>query len=127
MISSVKYQPKDLKNYISELSQIHENRVKNNELFKDMENAERKLSEEMKPGNRISLNFAERKAEKDKDDAEYLQIINRNLKANGQAPISNIKDLPSKYEPFDCYLDESARIALDLADLEKKNLATVKN
>ena len=81
----------------------------------------------MKPGNRISLNFAERKAEKDKDDAEYLQIINRNLKANGQAPISNIKDLPSKYEPFDCYLDESARIALDLADLEKKNLATVKN
>lgn len=127
MISSVKYQPKDLKNYISELSQIHENRVKNNELFKDMENAERKLSEEMKPGNRISLNFAERKAEKDNDDAEYLQIINRNLKANGQAPISNIKDLPSKYEPFDCYLDESARIALDLADLEKKNLATVKN
>ena len=126
VISSVKYDSKNMKGYITELSSLHDKRIKDNELFRDLTRAEQKMRAEYQSGTKISLNLEERKKEREKDDAELLEMVNRNLKASGKPSVSNVKDLPSGYEPFDSYLDESMRIALDLADLEKKNLATVK-
>lgn len=126
VISSVKYDSKNMKGYITELSSLHDKRIKDNELFRDLTKAEQKMRAEYQSGTKISLNLEERKKEREKDDAELLEMVNRNLKASGKPSVSNVKDLPSGYEPFDSYLDESMRIALDLADLEKKNLATVK-
>ncbi len=117
-IDRVKYKPMNVAAFIPELERRHEERVKDNEFFRDMEKSEARLWESYNTKT-VSLNFKKRKAEQDRDDAETLEMVNRNLKATGKPPITDLKDLPAQYEPFDVYLDESARIALDLADLEK--------
>lgn len=119
MIGSVSYKATDLSSDIKKLTAKHDDRIKGNEFFKDVERAEAKFWDEYNK-NSISLNLEKRRAQKKADDAESLAVINRNLKETGKPEISNLKDLPNKYEPFDAYLDESARIALDLADLQKK-------
>ena len=119
MIGSVSYKATDLSSDIKNLTAKHDDRIKGNEFFKDVERAEAKFWDEYNK-NSISLNLEKRRAQKKADDAESLAVINRNLKETGKPEISNLKDLPNKYEPFDAYLDESARIALDLADLQKK-------
>ena len=65
----------------------------------------------------LSLNFAERKAEYDKDDAAYLAHLNQRFKKEGKSPLKKLDDLPKDYEAPDFYLREAEFIAADYAKM----------
>ncbi|NDJ57982.1 carboxy terminal-processing peptidase [Enterobacteriaceae bacterium 4M9] len=74
--------------------------------------------------NIISLNYAQREKENEEDDATRLARINDRYKREGKAPLKKVDDLPKDYKEPDPYLDETVRIASDLARLEKARPAT---
>ncbi|WP_428943234.1 carboxy terminal-processing peptidase [Pantoea sp. FN060301] len=74
--------------------------------------------------NMISLNFAEREKENHEDDALRLARINARLQQEGKKPLATLDDLPKDYKEPDPYLDETANIANDLAELEKAHPST---
>ncbi|MGJ7384620.1 carboxy terminal-processing peptidase, partial [Morganella morganii] len=63
----------------------------------------------------ISLNYAKR----DKEDKELegikLKRINERYAREGKKPLANLEALPKDYEGPDAYLDETVKIAADLA------------
>ena len=63
----------------------------------------------------MSLNYAQREKENKDDDATRLMRINERLKASGKKPIKSLDDVPKDYQEPDPYLDETVKIALDLA------------
>ncbi|NLS55697.1 carboxy terminal-processing peptidase [Hafnia alvei] len=65
--------------------------------------------------NIVSLNYAQREKENKDDDATRLKRINERLKVAGKKPIKSLDDLPKDYQEPDPYLDETVKIALDLA------------
>ncbi|MEG0057587.1 carboxy terminal-processing peptidase [Hafnia sp.] len=65
--------------------------------------------------NIVSLNYAQREKENKDDDATRLMRINERLKASGKKPIKSLDDVPKDYQEPDPYLDETVKIALDLA------------
>lgn len=65
--------------------------------------------------NIVSLNYAQREKENKDDDATRLMRINERLKADGKKPIKSLDDVPKDYQEPDPYLDETVKIALDLA------------
>jgi carboxyl-terminal processing protease len=71
--------------------------------------------------NIASLNYAQRLKENDEDDATRLARINDRYKREGKAPLKKIDDLPKDYKEPDPYLDETVKIAVDLARIEKAN------
>ncbi|KQN53092.1 carboxy terminal-processing peptidase [Erwinia sp. E602] len=73
--------------------------------------------------NIISLNLAEREKENREDDALRLERINARLKADGKKPLAKLDDLPKDYKEPDPYLDETVKIANDLAQLDKQQPA----
>lgn len=68
--------------------------------------------------NIISLNYVKREKENKEVDTIKLHRINERFARQGKAPLKTIDDLPKNYELPDPYLDETVRIAVDLADLE---------
>ncbi len=78
--------------------------------------AERKLLREKKY---FSLQYAERKAENDKDEAKRLKDLNARFKREGKAPLKNLDDLPKDYEAPDFFLTEAEKIAVDLIRYQK--------
>lgn len=73
--------------------------------------------------NIASLNFAQREKENNEDDALRLARINDRFKREGKPLLKKLDDLPKDYKEPDPYLDETVRIALDLAHLEKEKPA----
>lgn len=71
--------------------------------------------------NIASLNYAQRLKENDEDDATRLARINDRYKREGKAPLKKIDDLSKDYKEPDPYLDETVKIAVDLARIEKAN------
>ncbi len=71
--------------------------------------------------NIVSLNYAQREKENKEDDAVRLQRINARLKLAGKKPISSLDDIPKDYQEPDPYLNETVKIAEDLAQLEQQN------
>ncbi|RWR03815.1 carboxy-terminal protease [[Pantoea] beijingensis] len=69
--------------------------------------------------NMVSLNFAQRDKENHEEDALRLERINARYKLEGKKPLANLDDLPKDYKEPDPYLDETVKIANDLAQLEK--------
>ncbi|OCQ53320.1 Tail-specific protease precursor [Photorhabdus australis subsp. thailandensis] len=65
--------------------------------------------------NIVSLNYAQREKENKEDDALKLNRINDRFKREGKKPLASLDDLPKDYQGPDPYLDESVKIALDLA------------
>ncbi|AIU72950.1 tail-specific protease [Hafnia alvei] len=65
--------------------------------------------------NIVSLNYAQREKENKDDDATRLKRINERLKVAGKKPIKSLDDVPKDYQEPDPYLDETVKIALDLA------------
>lgn len=65
--------------------------------------------------NIVSLNYAQREKENKDDDATRLKRINERLKVAGKKPINSLDDVPKDYQEPDPYLDETVKIALDLA------------
>ncbi|WP_437613259.1 carboxy terminal-processing peptidase [Erwinia sp. V71] len=74
--------------------------------------------------NTVSLNLAQREKESHEDDALRLERINARLKAEGKKPLAKLDDLPKDYKEPDPYLDETVKIANDLATLESRQPAT---
>ncbi len=74
--------------------------------------------------NSVSLNLAQREKESHEDDALRLERINARLKAEGKKPLAKLDDLPKDYKEPDPYLDETVKIANDLAQLESKQPAS---
>ena len=81
------------------------------------------LNEDLKIRNKhrdrkfMSLNYQERKAENDKDDARRLKDLNERFKREGKKPLKDIDDLPKDYEAPDFFLKEARNIAADLVNL----------
>ncbi|HEE9998046.1 TPA: carboxy terminal-processing peptidase, partial [Citrobacter freundii] len=73
--------------------------------------------------NIASLNYAQREKENNEDDAMRLARINDRFKREGKPPLKKLDDLPKDYQEPDPYLDETVKIALDLAHLEKEKPA----
>jgi carboxyl-terminal processing protease len=73
--------------------------------------------------NIVSLNLAQREKENREDDALRLERINARYQAEGKAPLKSIEDLPKDYKEPDPYLDETVKIANDMAQLEKSQPA----
>ncbi|MTH47186.1 carboxy terminal-processing peptidase [Intestinirhabdus alba] len=70
--------------------------------------------------NVVSLNFAQREKENAEDDALRLARINDRFRREGKPPLKKLDDLPKEYKEPDPYLDETVKIALDLAHSEKE-------
>ena len=66
----------------------------------------------------MSLNLAQREKENQEDDALRLERINARYKAEGKKPLAKLDDLPKDYKEPDPYLDETVKIANDLAHLK---------
>ncbi|GAB2993621.1 carboxy terminal-processing peptidase [Psychrosphaera aestuarii] len=96
------------------LNRRHIARIKNEPefeyLFKDI-----KEYKANKDKNYISLNEAERIAEREKNKSERLIRINERLKRFGLDAVESVDaDLPKQVEELDPFLEESARIISDL-------------
>ncbi|MEZ2696496.1 carboxy terminal-processing peptidase [Hafnia alvei] len=65
--------------------------------------------------NIVSLNYAQREKENKDDDATRLKRINERLTVAGKKPIKSLDDVPKDYQEPDPYLEETVKIALDLA------------
>ncbi|MCU6666487.1 Tail-specific protease precursor [compost metagenome] len=74
--------------------------------------------------NIVSLNYAQRLKENDEDDATRLARINDRFKREGKPELKKLDDLPKDYLEPDPYLDETVKIAIDLAKLEKDHPAS---
>ena len=73
--------------------------------------------------NIVSLNYAQRLKENEEDDATRLARINDRFKREGKPALKKLDDLPKDYQEPDPYLDETVKIAIDLAKLEKEKPA----
>lgn len=67
----------------------------------------------------VILNFAEREKENKELEAIKLNHINERFKLEGKPALKSLDDLPKDYEGPDPYLDETAKIAVDLSKVLK--------
>lgn len=83
-------------------------------------NEDLKIREARRERKYLSLNFAKRKAENDKDDEKKLKDLNARFKREGKKPLKDLDKLPKDYEGPDFYLKEAEKMAADLIKFEKK-------
>ena len=76
-----------------------------------------KIRDERRERKYLSLNFAKRKTENDKDEAKRLKDLNARFKREGKKELKDIDDLPKDYEAPDFFLKEAENMAADLAKL----------
>ncbi|MBJ2116238.1 MULTISPECIES: carboxy terminal-processing peptidase [Proteus] len=67
----------------------------------------------------VVLNFAEREKENKELETIKLNRINERFKLEGKPALKSLDDLPKDYEGPDPYLDETAKIAVDLSKVLK--------
>ncbi|MFU2058880.1 carboxy terminal-processing peptidase [Avibacterium volantium] len=84
-------------------------------------NEDLKVLDERRERKYLSLNFAKRKAENDKDDAKRLKDLNARFKREGKKPLKKLDDLPKDYEAPDFYLKEAEKMAVDLINFDEKH------
>ncbi|PJG83167.1 carboxy terminal-processing peptidase [Caviibacterium pharyngocola] len=102
---------------VSELSEKHIARMAKDPEFIAL-NEDLKIRDERRERKFLSLNFAVRKAENDKDDAKRLKDINARFKREGKPLLKDIDNLPKDYEAPDFYLKEAQKMAADLVKFE---------
>ncbi len=112
--------------YIPRLKLKHEDRIKDNIIFKIMEE-ELLRYKELRDKKVLSVNLEERRKLKEEDDKIRLENANIRLKDMNLPLIKNIKDLKDDFEFKDVLLLEAAAIANDFADLQKENIYTDEN
>lgn len=100
---------------VPQLNTIHNARITTDPEFKYINEdiAHYKAMKEHK--NLVSLNYVQREKENKEADALKLNRINDRFKREGKKPLTSLDDLPKDYQGPDPYLDESVKIALDLA------------
>ena len=110
----------DLKPLEPKLIQEHQDRIAKDAEFQYIIKDIARFNANKAKRNIISLNLAEREKENREDDALRLERINARLKAEGKKALVKLDDLPKDYKEPDPYLDETVKIAEDLAQLEKQ-------
>ena len=103
-----------------QLIQMHKQRVAQDAEFQYIMEDIARFNANKDKRNLISLNLAEREKENHEDDALRLKRINARLQAAGKKPLAKLEDLPKDYKQPDPYLDETVKIANDLAHLEQQ-------
>ncbi len=114
----------DLSAFGPQLLKLHQDRIANDMEFQYIMKDIARYRAMKDKRNIISLNYAQREKENEEDDATRLARINDRYKREGKAPLKKVEDLPKDYKEPDPYLDETVRIASDLARLEKASPAT---
>ncbi|SUC47320.1 Tail-specific protease precursor [Providencia stuartii] len=106
----------DVTSDLSDLKTKHLARISQDTEFKyiDEDIAHYKANKESK--NLISLNYAQRLKEDNEIEATKLKRINERNAKEGKPLLKSIDDLPKDYEGPDPYLDETVKIAIDLAN-----------
>ncbi|MCL1145883.1 carboxy terminal-processing peptidase [Shewanella marinintestina] len=103
---------------IANLDGKHKDRIKSDVefgyIFQDI--AEFKENHDDKT---VSLVKSERLAERDDNDQKQLDRANDRLVREGEEKVKSLDDIPDDVEVADAFLDETAFITLDLADIEK--------
>ena len=114
-IRPARYKPlATISSQVKLLDQRHQERIQSDPefqyLLKDIEEYQAKKDQKF-----ISLNEAERLAERDEDKSQKLTRINERLARLGLEPIKSLDDdLPEVLDELDPFLEESARIVSDL-------------
>ncbi|MCW2254525.1 carboxyl-terminal processing protease [Providencia alcalifaciens] len=111
---------------LSELKAKHEARISQDTEFKYLNEdiARYKANKERK--NLVSLNYAERLKEDNEIEAINLKRVNERFAKEGKPLLKSIDDLPKDYEGPDPYLDETVKMAIDLAHPETNLLPSKK-
>ncbi|MBB1527823.1 carboxy terminal-processing peptidase [Pectobacterium carotovorum subsp. carotovorum] len=110
----------DLKALISKLNEHHQERIAKDPEFQYVAQDIARYNAMKDKRNLVSLNLALREKENDDDEAMRLKRINDRLAREGKKPLKSLEDLPKDYQAPDPYLDETVKIANDLAQEEKE-------
>ncbi|WP_323659400.1 carboxy terminal-processing peptidase [Pectobacterium versatile] len=110
----------DLKALISKLNEYHQERIAKDPEFQYVAQDIARYNAMKDKRNLVSLNLALREKENDDDEAMRLKRINDRLAREGKKPLKSLEDLPKDYQAPDPYLDETVKIANDLAQEEKE-------
>ncbi len=121
-IKSVDYKPYlNIDAYVEPLTIKHEERVKDDPVFKIMAD-ELARYRSLKKEQYLTVNLKKREELKAQDDAFRLNAANIRLKAMNKPLLKNIKDLPEDFEFDDVLLKETVNIASDLASAQSERL-----
>ncbi|MGP1953576.1 MAG: carboxy terminal-processing peptidase, partial [Arsenophonus sp. NC-QC1-MAG3] len=108
----------NINHYIPNIIANYNERITKNPEFKYIKEDIARYRAIKESKNIISLNYLNRKKQNKEANTIKLCRINERLAQQGKLPLKTIDDLPKNYELPDPYLDETIRIAVDLADLE---------
>lgn len=109
----------DVKPLVVQLTNQHADRIAQDREFQYIMKDIARYNALKDKRNIVSLNLAQREKENHEDDASRLERINARYQAEGKKPLKNLDELPKDYKEPDPYLDETVKIANDLAQLEK--------
>jgi carboxyl-terminal processing protease len=109
----------DVKPLVVQLTKQHADRIAQDREFQYIMKDIARYNALKDKRNIVSLNLAQREKENHEDDASRLERINARYQAEGKKPLKNLDELPKEYKEPDPYLDETVKIANDLAQLEK--------
>ncbi|QQG30358.1 carboxy terminal-processing peptidase [Pectobacterium carotovorum] len=110
----------DLKALISKLNEHHQERIAKDPEFQYVAQDIARYNAMKDKRNLVSLNLAQREKENDDDEAMRLKRINDRLAREGKKLLKSLEDLPKDYQAPDPYLDETVKIANDLAQEQKE-------
>ncbi|SJZ53880.1 carboxy terminal-processing peptidase [Pantoea eucalypti] len=109
----------DVKPLVAQLTKQHADRIAQDREFQYIMKDIARYNALKDKRNIVSLNLAQREKENHEDDASRLERINARYQAEGKKPLKNLDELAKDYKEPDPYLDETVKIANDLAQLEK--------
>lgn len=109
----------DVKPLVAQLTKQHADRIAQDREFQYIMKDIARYNALKDKRNIVSLNLAQREKENHEDDASRLERINARYQAEGKKPLKSLDELPKDYKEPDPYLDETVKIANDLAQLEK--------
>ncbi|MBD8251018.1 carboxy terminal-processing peptidase [Pantoea agglomerans] len=109
----------DVKPLVVQLTKQHADRIAQDREFQYIMKDIARYNALKDKRNIVSLNLAQREKENHEDDASRMERINARYQAEGKKPLKNLDELPKDYKEPDPYLDETVKIANDLAQLEK--------
>ncbi len=109
----------DVKALAPQLTKEHDERIAKDREFQYIMKDIARFNAMKDKRNIVSLNLAQREKENHEEDALRLERINARYQAEGKKPLKSLDDLPKDYKEPDPYLDETVKIANDLAQLEK--------
>ncbi|MDN3652743.1 carboxy terminal-processing peptidase [Thalassotalea ponticola] len=106
----------DYSDEISYLQSLHAERIKSNEEFNYLLE-DIAYYRENKDKQTVSLNYLERKAEREESQEKRLKRANLRLKAQGKETVASVDDIPEALSEIDPFLDEAANITMDFIEV----------